>query len=296
MAEDMVKKPEHYMFEINGQETQALDIVKGLLTEEEFRGFIKGSYYTYLMRADRKNGLEDLQKAKTYLDWQIELDQGLDLNIPGKENNLKDKISCNDTMCSIVEADIKDTVKDSKGDVINLILKVTKPNWDVKPLRKYRLNNSNFKDCFKFLQNNIEDFNFSKLKLVLPIFKAIGDSRTLASSLLPEYVVDDTNIIVKIYEDQLKVNLTNEESGIISDMKLCIDLVFDHNVYTFYITNSSLKGTNINKITWEDPFTGEEIPNDTYCHTLTDEFANFIVNVVKENITFEDDKKIDKIN
>lgn len=81
---DMVNKPKHYMFNVDGHDVQAIDLVKGLLTPEEFRGWIKGSYFTYLMRADRKNGIEDLEKARTFLNWQIQLDKGEELTLPGK--------------------------------------------------------------------------------------------------------------------------------------------------------------------------------------------------------------------
>lgn len=35
-------------------------------------GFLEGNVIKYLMRYDRKNGVEDLKKARTYLDWLIE--------------------------------------------------------------------------------------------------------------------------------------------------------------------------------------------------------------------------------
>ena len=82
---DVVKQPKHYMFNIDGHEVQAVDILKGTLTPEEFRGWLKGSYLTYLLRADRKNGLEDLKKANTFLNWQIQFDNGEELTLPGKE-------------------------------------------------------------------------------------------------------------------------------------------------------------------------------------------------------------------
>lgn len=84
---DMVNQPKHYMFSIDGHEVQAVDILKGTLTPEEFRGWLKGSYLTYLLRADRKNGLEDLKKANTFLNWQIQFDNNEELTLPG--NNEK---------------------------------------------------------------------------------------------------------------------------------------------------------------------------------------------------------------
>lgn len=83
---DMVNQPKHYMFNVDGNDVQAIDLVKGLLTPEEFRGWVKGSYFTYLMRADRKNGIEDLEKARTFLNWQIQLDKGEELTLPGKND------------------------------------------------------------------------------------------------------------------------------------------------------------------------------------------------------------------
>ena len=81
---DMVNQPKHYMFNIDGHDVQAVDILKGTLTPEEFRGWLKGSYLTYVLRADRKNGLEDLKKANTFLNWQIQFDNGEELTLPGK--------------------------------------------------------------------------------------------------------------------------------------------------------------------------------------------------------------------
>ncbi len=40
----------------------------GLLTKEEFRGFLKGNVFKYIERYQQKNGTEDLEKAQTYLD------------------------------------------------------------------------------------------------------------------------------------------------------------------------------------------------------------------------------------
>lgn len=39
----------------------------GLITEDEVRGFYKGNVIKYLTRYQNKNGIEDLEKAQTYL-------------------------------------------------------------------------------------------------------------------------------------------------------------------------------------------------------------------------------------
>lgn len=47
---------------------------QGLLTKSELVGFIKGNIFKYVSRYQDKNGLEDLQKAKTYLEELIQLE------------------------------------------------------------------------------------------------------------------------------------------------------------------------------------------------------------------------------
>lgn len=46
---------------------EAIDVIRASLTPEEFAGFCKGNSLKYLMRANKKNGEEDLQKAEWYL-------------------------------------------------------------------------------------------------------------------------------------------------------------------------------------------------------------------------------------
>ncbi|KRO16157.1 hypothetical protein IV56_GL001923 [Lacticaseibacillus saniviri JCM 17471 = DSM 24301] len=43
-------------------------MIQGAMTAEEFRGFLKGNIVKYISRADYKNGVEDLEKARWYLD------------------------------------------------------------------------------------------------------------------------------------------------------------------------------------------------------------------------------------
>lgn len=48
-----------------GKET--IEILKDFLTENEFKGFLKGNVLKYMHRYYFKNGLEDLSKAQWYL-------------------------------------------------------------------------------------------------------------------------------------------------------------------------------------------------------------------------------------
>ena len=48
---------------------------EGLLTDEEFRGFCKGNIIKYVHRYRFKNGVEDLEKAKSYIDELISFEK-----------------------------------------------------------------------------------------------------------------------------------------------------------------------------------------------------------------------------
>lgn len=65
---DLIDKQEHYT--ANG--IQPIEIMKANMTKEAYRGFLEGNILKYPLRYKRKNGLEDLKKAKTYLTWLIE--------------------------------------------------------------------------------------------------------------------------------------------------------------------------------------------------------------------------------
>lgn len=67
---DSVRHPSHYRLEgLKGIES--IDIIKAVLGEEGFKKFCRGNALKYLIRADKKNGLEDLRKAAVYLSWEI---------------------------------------------------------------------------------------------------------------------------------------------------------------------------------------------------------------------------------
>lgn len=59
-----VDHPSHYNH--GGKET--IEILKDFLTEDEFKGFLKGNVLKYMHRYKFKNGMEDLNKASWYLD------------------------------------------------------------------------------------------------------------------------------------------------------------------------------------------------------------------------------------
>ena len=69
---DNVHAPNHY--KLRGLDIEAIDVIRGALTEDEFRGFCKGNVLKYTIREGHKNGDEDLKKAKKYLDFLEEDD------------------------------------------------------------------------------------------------------------------------------------------------------------------------------------------------------------------------------
>lgn len=61
---DPVYRPDHYTS--GGIETW--DFMKAKMSAEAFQGYLAGNVIKYITRYRMKNGLEDLQKAKQYLD------------------------------------------------------------------------------------------------------------------------------------------------------------------------------------------------------------------------------------
>lgn len=60
---DMVDKPAHY----NKGEIEAIDYIKQQLGDD-FYAYCEGNVHKYLHRYGYKNGIEDLRKARWYLD------------------------------------------------------------------------------------------------------------------------------------------------------------------------------------------------------------------------------------
>lgn len=61
---DNVSHPAHY----TSGKIEVIKIMEDQLTSEEYRGYIKGQVIKYITRERYKNGLEDLKKARWYLD------------------------------------------------------------------------------------------------------------------------------------------------------------------------------------------------------------------------------------
>lgn len=65
--DDNTVTPDYY--KSDGVET--IDYLHAFLTEDEFNGFCKGNIIKYVSRANRKNGIEDIRKARDYIGYLI---------------------------------------------------------------------------------------------------------------------------------------------------------------------------------------------------------------------------------
>lgn len=66
---DNVHNPKHYQGR-NGLE--AIDVHRNFMSDEQLTGYHLGNLIKYVLRYRRKNGIEDLEKAKVHMDWLIE--------------------------------------------------------------------------------------------------------------------------------------------------------------------------------------------------------------------------------
>lgn len=64
---DNVNHPNHYLGNV-----EVIDYIEDKLTTEQFEGYLVGNVIKYLSRYQKKNGLEDLQKGRWYLNKLIE--------------------------------------------------------------------------------------------------------------------------------------------------------------------------------------------------------------------------------
>lgn len=65
---DVVNSPNHY----TAGNIETIDYIKDVLTPNEFERHCIATVIKYISRYPYKNGIEDLQKAKVYLNWAIE--------------------------------------------------------------------------------------------------------------------------------------------------------------------------------------------------------------------------------
>lgn len=71
-------EPNHYKLNIKGIDIEVRDIMKCVMSKEEYKGFLYGNIIKYVLRTKYKNGLEDIKKAKQYVEWLIEEKENID--------------------------------------------------------------------------------------------------------------------------------------------------------------------------------------------------------------------------
>ncbi len=68
---DMVNSPAHY----TSGSIECIDYMKEVLSAAEYIGYLRGNMAKYLHRWRYKNGIEDLKKARWYLNKLIEYEE-----------------------------------------------------------------------------------------------------------------------------------------------------------------------------------------------------------------------------
>ena len=64
-----VEHPSHY----NQNGTETIEVIKAGMSAEQFEGFLVGNVIKYISRYKYKNGVEDLEKARFYLDKLVDV-------------------------------------------------------------------------------------------------------------------------------------------------------------------------------------------------------------------------------
>lgn len=67
IANDNVSHPSHY----TQGGIECIDAIKASMNGIEYQGYLKGNCMKYIWRWRIKGGVEDLRKARVYLDWLI---------------------------------------------------------------------------------------------------------------------------------------------------------------------------------------------------------------------------------
>ena len=71
LMDDNVHSPKHYM--IPGCNFESIDVIRQRLGDVGFMFFLEGNVSKYLIRAEKKNGKEDYEKARKYLSWLVDM-------------------------------------------------------------------------------------------------------------------------------------------------------------------------------------------------------------------------------
>ena len=82
---DNVNHPSHYA----DKEIEVIDYIRDTLGADEFVGYCIGNVLKYTSRWRKKGGVEDLEKAKVYLEWGIQKQHETDGHTDGDEVDVR---------------------------------------------------------------------------------------------------------------------------------------------------------------------------------------------------------------
>jgi hypothetical protein len=72
LSDDLVNSPPHYQ---SASGIECIEAIKAQMSDEEYRGYLRGNVVKYLWRYQQKGGKQSLEKARWYLDKLIEQTQ-----------------------------------------------------------------------------------------------------------------------------------------------------------------------------------------------------------------------------
>ena len=67
IEQDNVNNPNHY--KLDCLDVEVIDVIKA--TVKDFNSFCHGNIIKYVLRANKKNGIEDFKKARKYIDMLV---------------------------------------------------------------------------------------------------------------------------------------------------------------------------------------------------------------------------------
>lgn len=75
-ANDIINKPNHYQLTIKGNNIEVIDVIDEVVKDyNPKQAFRVANILKYVLRANKKNGLEDFKKAKKYIEMLLELEE-----------------------------------------------------------------------------------------------------------------------------------------------------------------------------------------------------------------------------
>lgn len=74
-ANDIINKPNHYQLLIKDRMVEVIDIIDSIVQNYPPKQAVRvANIIKYILRADKKNGLDDFKKAKKYIDMLLEME------------------------------------------------------------------------------------------------------------------------------------------------------------------------------------------------------------------------------